>query len=65
MSSKVWTDVELASDCEGGWDCDIRLLHKMLREKRLRGFKVGRAWRITDEAKREYEDRQAAKQGAA
>lgn len=50
----IWTDDELAAK----WKCDIRLVQKMFREGRLRGFKAGREWRITDAAKSEYEDAQ-------
>lgn len=60
MSARVWTDEELATE----WQCDLQLLRKLLLRGHLEGFKVGRDWRIRDDAKQAYELR-VAERGAA
>jgi len=46
-----FTPFELASL----WKCSEDVVQSLLRSRKLRGFKVGRLWRITDEARLEYE----------
>lgn len=33
------------------WDCSSDAIRQALREGRIRGFRFGRAWRVTDEEK--------------
>ena len=37
------------------WGCSKDLVYDLLRSGKLRGFKLGRDWRISDEARLEYE----------
>lgn len=37
------------------WGCSKDLIYDLLRQGRLRGFKLGRDWRISDEARLAYE----------
>lgn len=37
------------------WGCCIETVYDLLRAGKLRGFKLGKDWRITDEARIEYE----------
>jgi hypothetical protein len=47
----VYTDQQLADE----WQMPVSTLQDMLRDGRVHGFKVGRAWRITEAARLEYE----------
>jgi excisionase family DNA binding protein len=59
----IWTDQELADE----WKIPVRTLQQMCRDGRLRSFKAGRSVRITDAAKRQYEESEDAsrRQGSA
>lgn len=37
------------------WGCSTDMVYSLLKDGRLRGFKLGKDWRITDEARIEYE----------
>jgi len=37
------------------WGVCTQAVYKLLRTGRLRGFKAGKEWRVTEEALREYE----------
>ena len=37
------------------WKCSIGTIYAMLRQGELKGFKLGRDWRITESAVRDYE----------
>ena len=51
MSSEYWTVASLAEH----WGCSTDMVYNLLREGKLRGFKLGKDWRITEEARIEYE----------
>src|SRR5262245_39642674 len=50
MDEKVWRVREVADKL----DVTIETVLKRLHEGSLKGFRVGRAWRITDEALQEF-----------
>lgn len=37
------------------WGCSPDVVYTLLRARKLKGFKVGSIWRITDAARAEYE----------
>lgn len=37
------------------WHCSADIVYDLLRSGKLKGFKLGREWRISDEARRIYE----------
>lgn len=37
------------------WRCSPQVVYDQLLNGRLQGFKVGRSWRITDDARRAFE----------
>ena len=37
------------------WRCSTDVIYDLLRSGKLRGFKVGGGWRISEDARREYE----------
>lgn len=37
------------------WRCSTDVIYDLLRSGKLHGFKVGGGWRISDEARREFE----------
>ena len=37
------------------WNADPRLIQKMLREGRIRGYHVGRDWRVSEECLHAFE----------
>lgn len=37
------------------WRCSADVVYDLLRQGKLRGFKLGSSWRITDEARIQYE----------
>lgn len=39
----------------GRWGCSTDIVYDLLRKGKLKGFKLGRDWRITDEARLDYE----------
>lgn len=47
----VYTVTALAD----AWHCSPDAVYDLLRGRRLHGFKVGGVWRITEEAKAEFE----------
>lgn len=51
MDEKVYTVQELAE----AWRCSIDTIYQMLALGKIQGFKVGGAWRITEAARRDYE----------
>ena len=52
MPDKAFTVITLASY----WDCSVDEVYRLLRSKQLKGFKLGKAWRISPTAVREYEE---------
>lgn len=48
---KVYTVSELA----GMWQCSTNTVYALLTSRKLHGFKIGGSWRITEEARRAYE----------
>lgn len=52
MPDKAFTVTTLASY----WDCSVDEVYRLLRSKKLKGFKIGSAWRINPTAVKEYED---------
>ena len=48
---KYYTIKELAAL----WRCSTDVIYDLLRSGKLHGFKIGGGWRISDEARREYE----------
>lgn len=38
------------------WQCSKFTVYELLKKGALRGFKLGRDWRITDAARRAYEE---------
>ena len=42
------------------WDCSAWTVYDLLTQGRLAGFKVGRSWRISEEARIAYEDQNRA-----
>lgn len=51
MSSEYWTVASLAKH----WGCSTDMVYSLLQAGKLRGFKLGKDWRITDAARVEYE----------
>lgn len=51
MSGEYWTVASLAEH----WGCSTDMVYSLLNSGKLRGFKLGKDWRITDEARIEYE----------
>ena len=51
MEDRAYTVTTLAMH----WDCSPDEVYRLLRTRRLKGFKLGSAWRITKEAVKEYE----------
>ena len=49
--TKVYTVPELAEL----WRCSPDIVYDLLRTGRLKGFRLGRVWRISDEARLAYE----------
>ena len=43
------------------WECSTDLIYDQLRAGTLAGFKLGREWRISEQARRDYEEGRAAK----
>lgn len=41
------------------WDCSPDVVYDLLRTGKLKGFRVGRHWRVSDEARLEYEQRKS------
>lgn len=37
------------------WRCSSDIIYDLLRSNKLKGFKLGRSWRISDEARLNYE----------
>jgi len=37
------------------WNCSTDVIYDLLRSGKLQGFKLGKSWRISDEARRNYE----------
>ena len=48
---KAYTVITLANH----WDCSVDEVYRLLRRGELKGFKLGSAWRITQEAVKEFE----------
>ena len=53
MNTKYYTVKELADL----WRCPTSTIYTLINTRRLRAFKVGVSWRITDGARMEYESR--------
>ena len=51
MSSEYYTVPELAAR----WRCSTDVVYDLLRQGKLHGFKLGASWRITDNARIQYE----------
>lgn len=51
MSNEYFTVASLAEH----WGCSTETVYSLLKSGKLRGFKLGKDWRITDEARIEYE----------
>lgn len=51
MESETYTPFDLRVR----WKCSLDVIYDLLRQRKLAGFKVGKAWRITTEAVRKYE----------
>lgn len=51
LERDVYTPAELAEL----WRCNVSIIYEMLRDGRLQGFKLGRDWRIREEAILAYE----------
>lgn len=51
MSSEYYTVPELAAR----WRCSADVVYDLLRQGKLHGFKLGASWRITDDARIQYE----------
>lgn len=51
MSSEYYTVPELAAR----WRCSTDVVYDLLRQGKLHGFKLGASWRITDDARIQYE----------
>ena len=52
MSPQVFTPADLAAR----WNCSLDVVYDLLRSVRLRGFKVGSQWRITDRQVERFEN---------
>lgn len=37
------------------WECSPDVVYDLLRTGKLKGFRVGRKWRVSDDARLEYE----------
>lgn len=48
---EYYTPAELAER----WGCCLDLIYSLLKSGKLKGFKLGHGWRITDDARLEYE----------
>lgn len=48
----IYTPEELAER----WRCSAVTVYRLLNDGRLAGFRVGRAWRVPEEAVRQYEN---------
>ena len=51
MSSEYYTVPELAAR----WRCSTDVVYDLLRQGKLHGVKLGASWRITDDARIQYE----------
>lgn len=51
MDQTVYSVKELAAL----WRCSSSAIYDLLTNGKLQGFKIGHSWRITDEARRTYE----------
>ena len=51
VTQEYFTVPELAAR----WRCSADVVYDLLRQGRLQGFKLGASWRITDEARIQYE----------
>jgi excisionase family DNA binding protein len=51
MEQTVYSVKELAAL----WRCSASAVYDLLTNGKLQGFKIGPSWRITDEARRTYE----------
>lgn len=49
--SRYYTPRTLAQ----AWECSPDVVYDLLRTGKLKGFRVGRHWRVSDEARLEYE----------
>lgn len=38
------------------WNCSTDIIYDLLHSGKLQGFKLGRAWRISDDARKQYEN---------
>lgn len=41
------------------WECSPDVVYDLLRTGKLKGFRVGRKWRVSDDARLEYEQRKS------
>lgn len=51
VTQEYFTVPELAAR----WRCSADVVYDLLRRGKLQGFKLGSSWRITDEARIQYE----------
>lgn len=58
MSSEYYTVPELAAR----WRCSTDVVYDLLRQGKLHGFKLGASWRITDDARIQYEQTPTAQE---
>jgi putative molybdopterin biosynthesis protein len=47
------------------WRCSTDVIYDLVRNGKLPAFRVGREWRISDEARRQYEQTPAVTERAA
>ena len=52
LSERIYSTVDLINR----WQCSPDLVYRLLESGELRGFKIGRWWRITEEAIIEFEN---------
>lgn len=52
ISERVYSTVDLVQR----WQCSPDLVYRLLESGELRGFKIGRWWRITEAAVHEFEN---------
>lgn len=51
MPSQVFTPADIAAR----WNCSLDVVYDLLRSGRLRGFKVGSQWRVSERQVDKYE----------
>lgn len=55
LINRSQTDYFTVAELAELWRCSSDMVYSLLKSGKLRGFKLGKDWRITDEARVEYE----------